>query len=677
MNNFDSQLLADNFDVIQFLNNLFPTEESVGNISNVLQKVENEIENFDSDVKESVRAYSSLSTKSQKVIEETSTSIDEIVDVINELNDKANHTQKTVVDMCGSIKSYDNAKSNLTESITCLKRLQMASFAVKDLEFMVSQGNYSECADRILALTTLLEYFKNFDSNSLLDDIKTRFDALKNKVEQMVKTDIDQKLFSPIVDSSVAPACLVIEALGDEYKNKTITLFCNKFLEPYVKEFKNTPLKQTEQRYNWLKQAMEKFKDSYSKIFPQKWRMPYHISISFCAITKSHIQNILSGKQINQGDFSLGFEQTAAFERVLAESFGSNIINEKGETEWKPESIFIGLIGGAFSSNTELYLDSVRANLKSYVIKAAQQRKIDSENKIFMASINLVQYMNNIIQKCTGFNNSMVLYQLFFVLRDPIIDYADSIFKLKPQTVRNKDLELWCTTVNTMQYFRSILSGLVKRIQSQITGDLAQGVRIDDIADRLGDNIGRLIRELCDMICNDYCSSGFQSIQSGNWMTCPDAQCQIAEQIIMGLNQSIPAVKKYMTDESFSSFRDQFIIIFINNYYSISFGRTFVGYANERLTSATDKIEKTIVGLVNVPRGSSKEKFIFEQFGKVRLGLRMMIFDPVTMPDMYIQIAKKPNTEEFKIFLAAKGVKPNDPSYKQIMQRLNELMKQK
>lgn len=678
MENFESKLLSADFDEIQFLNELFPTEDSINTLPNILSIVENEIKHFDSEMKEAVRTYSTLSSKSQKIIQETSSTIQEIDDKVDSLQSRATNTQLTVSSMCQSIKAYDNAKTHLTESITCLKRLQMTTFAVSDLEEMYKQCNYSESADRILALTTLLEYFQDFESNQELDNVRQRFEVIKREIKSKITYDLDQKLFSTIVDSSVSPAFKVIESLGDRIMQDTIDWFCSKYLEPYVQQYQKTPLQNTKDRYLWLKNSLDEYKDKYSQVIPQNWRMPYNITLNFCIETRKHLREIIEKGKPTLENFTIGFESTAMFEQALSQEFGSNIINEKGNQEWKNDDKFVGLIGSAFTKHTQLYLAGINQKLKLQVQDLHQKSSkiIDSTDKTLKSSNELVEIMNNIIKRCAGFNDNNVLYDLFFHLKNTISEYTDLIFNDRPTNLTSdKSVPLYCATINTFQFFKSIINGLSNRIRSFVNEDQKSGVRVDDIDDKLGDNLARLVRKLSGMICNEKCQSGFSSLQSGNWMTCPDNQCVFGQNICKGLEQIIPVLKKWMRDESFNYFRSQFIVYFVNKIIEKSFMHPHVGMARERLAMATDDIEKKLIEQFGAAPESIQEKFIKETVQRIRHGIRVLLVRPEDMPTMYVEITNKPSASDFKTFLGAKGL--STAQINQLMQTYSDEVKKK
>ncbi|OHT00109.1 hypothetical protein TRFO_08088 [Tritrichomonas foetus] len=674
IDHFSQQLLDDNFDPIDFLNQIFPNEASLELLPNVAEQIERKTASIDDAISENIRKSSKVGDRSREIVNTSRQLIDDVLLRISKLQTQATDTEHIVEDVCGSIKKYDDAKNNLTLSITTLKRLQMASIAVGELEMMAKQKNYGECADRILALSTLMSFFKDFEKNELLDDINSRFDTLKRQIHNQLSGEFELKLFGQTVDPSVASACRAVDAFGETYRNEIIEMFCSRFLEGYDKSFANSPLSEIDRRYNWLKQRIDYYVLDYSKIFPQEWRVPYKLTKYFCSETKIQIRTLLARSKPTIKEFQHGFEHTAKFEHVLAETFGSEVLNEQGEKVYKPANEFLGIIGGAFAKHTDLYIAGERVHMKRLVnhakdnILARKPGTIDSENKLLKSGIELVQYIKGSIDKCGGFSVGTALFDLFPVLKDTMLDYIKMVKSIMPTKLSNdesreRDLRLMCVMSNTTFYFCSIIDGLAARIRKSVSEDQKPMVRVDDTKDSLTDYNKGFLVQISRALC-DETKPILDQISSGTWQNMPESNIKFPALLANHFNRTFNFLKKWISEDNFALLRTLFVPEWINIYFMAIFkGKqpiTFVG--TEVLSKATVMIknvmcEKLTTG--NEVTMDLQKKIIENNFDLITNAFKVLASPEDAMAPIYKELFKKsPSKDQFMIIVHAKGLPP-------------------
>lgn len=665
---FEEDLIADDFEAVQLLNSVFNTDDSLQYFEDFAKAVDTKIEIIDMQSKDAVRHSAANAQRAQSVVKNTQNSIEEISKQISALSEQAQQTQDVVSAVCGSMKSYDNAKTNITETITCHKRLQMSFSAVTDLEKMVLQKNYTECARLILALSTLLEYFEKFEPNELLTDILNRYQAQKEILRNAITKEFEDKLFSAVIDSSVGSACDVVDAFGDEFRKSKIDWFCKKYLEPYQKQYSKTPLEDIDKRYKWLKEAIDRYKRDYLRILPVKWRMPYWISYKFCEMTQKHIKTLLSQKKPTLAAFTLGFEKTANMERILSESFAKNIVNEKGETEWQPNDEFIGLIGCAFSNQVDLYLQEVKTSLDRFIVKAKDGTRklssIDKETKFLKSGLELVNLINGYIQKCAGFHHSSALYQLFFPVKNSVLSFCTEVYRMKPPNMCTaENITMQCAMANTTEYFMSIISGLEQRVKVNVSDTEKSGIRVDDITDGLNDLLRKQIVELADGFCSDLLGqNGFLFLKSGQWMHLKtDDQERFPSGFVVIINQFLPCVRDGLSETILSIFISQFMKTFVDQYYEMGLAKKFVANAIENFSLGTDTIEKAIINVFQV-RKPDVAGIIRHFFEKIRIAIKVSLTpDSNALTSIYTSLAGSgANAKDLGMILNAKGLSSDE-----------------
>ena len=90
--------------------------------------------------------------------------LSELFKKIDDVRERAMKTEQAITDMTADIKQLDNAKKNLTLSMTVLKRLQMLTTAYDQLQALSRTRQYRDCAQLLQAVIQLMAHFKSYRS---------------------------------------------------------------------------------------------------------------------------------------------------------------------------------------------------------------------------------------------------------------------------------------------------------------------------------------------------------------------------------------------------------------------------------------------------------------------------------------------------------------------------------
>ena len=107
------------------INSLFPNEQSLTNLEDVILEMTDRIDSLDSEVSDLIREDNSSGMESEKILEETQKEIANLVKSISQIKSKAEESEKMVSEITRDIKQLDQAKKNLTAAITTLNHLHI------------------------------------------------------------------------------------------------------------------------------------------------------------------------------------------------------------------------------------------------------------------------------------------------------------------------------------------------------------------------------------------------------------------------------------------------------------------------------------------------------------------------------------------------------------------------
>lgn len=336
----DDPLDGTDFDPIEYINERFPNEDSLGKLDAFAENIRKQIRSLDEEMYESIRVQAVASKQTGKDVLAAKTAIHDLYLKIKDIKGKAEQSEIMVEEICRDIKQLDNAKRNLTTTITALHKLQTWVTGIDQLKLMVKTKNFDAAAHLLGAVTDLSKHFKNYgnvpkvrklrdavqDIRLLLkDEVEDRFreigtlrvsdrgqgvDDLDREAEQSRRTRNMERL---------APAARVVDAMGDEMRERIIKHFCDDQMREYEERYgPSRPgfvLGDVERRYMWYRLLARTFKLECEEALPVSWHMSHRIAFRFCEATRDHIAKLLSDDSeltelIKALKWTIGFEKT-------------------------------------------------------------------------------------------------------------------------------------------------------------------------------------------------------------------------------------------------------------------------------------------------------------------------------------------------------------------------------
>ena len=308
----DDQLDAADFDPVAYINQKFPTESSLSSLDTFILGVASQISVLDDEISRAVQSQSQAGQQASTEIAAAQCSIQELFDKISDIKAKASHSERMVQEICADIKKLDFAKTHLQSSITSLKRLQMLTTAVGQLELLAHEYQYREAANLLDAVNQLLSHFDRYTAIPLIAEIRQRVDAIKADLKKHVHRAFREigQLVDSIADAnmmveelpggmkSLSDACLVVDALGPAARRELLEEFVQLQLVPYERLFgqdkAHFSLDQVERRWAWFKRLLKTVDQKFALICPAHWRLSLRLCLEFTERTKIHLVVLLT-----------------------------------------------------------------------------------------------------------------------------------------------------------------------------------------------------------------------------------------------------------------------------------------------------------------------------------------------------------------------------------------------
>ncbi|KAJ5278742.1 hypothetical protein N7478_004114 [Penicillium angulare] len=500
---------AVDYDPIDHLNAIFShpsTLSSVSQISDGLQTYEDEL---DDDIAALVEDQVTSNAESVERIQTAKADLSELFKKIDDVRERARNTEQAITDMTADIKQLDNAKQNLTLSMTALKRLQMLTTAYDQLQALSRTRQYRDCAQLLQAVIQLMAHFKSYRSIDQIAILSRNVADIQRDLLEQVCEDFEIAFSKGEVSQKrgvLSEACLVVDALGEHARSRLVTWYCNTQLREYRQVFRNNEeagsLDNISRRYSWFRRILKIYDEENAAIFPASWRVNEILANVFCEGTRDDYKGILSrsvrsGQSIDVNLLLSCLEETLEFEHSLERRFAppSRPSTDTFTSTENQNPTFGQSISEAFEPYLSVWVEAQDKQLAALLPKYRQQplRPLDDEfnsHTVISSSTELFTFYRHSLQQCAKLSTGGSLAELAKVFAKYLDQYAQQVLldyiSEKPSgqvPAKIPSIEDLVSVLNTADYCYTTCNQLEEKIKGRLDESVKQSVDLQSQAD--------------------------------------------------------------------------------------------------------------------------------------------------------------------------------------------------
>uniref|UniRef100_A0A8C3L2V8 Vacuolar protein sorting-associated protein 53 homolog n=1 Tax=Chrysolophus pictus TaxID=9089 RepID=A0A8C3L2V8_CHRPC len=664
------------FNAVEYINTLFPTEQSLANIDEVVNKIRLKIRKLDDSIRTVVRGQTNVGQDGRQV--------------------HAPHLRQ----------------SQWFSSCDAALRIALAS---RNLA-MTRRRQYGEVANLLQGVVNVLEHFNKYMGIPQIRQLSERVKAAQNELGQQILADFEEAFPSQGTKRPGGPsnvlrdACLVANVLDPRIKQEIIKKFIKQHLSEYLVLFQENQdvawLDKIDRRYAWIKRQLVDYEEKYGRMFPQEWCMTERIAVEFCHVTRTELAKIMRtrAKEIEVKLLLFAIQRTTNFEGLLAKRFSGctladgtvkkpeapppstnpfledetgtetdEIVIEKSDTDKPkkpkvPDNPFHGIVSKCFEPHLYVYIESQDKNLSELIDRFVADFKaqgppkpnVDEGGAVLPSCADLFVYYKKCMVQCSQLSTGEPMIALTTIFQKYLREYAWKILSGNLPKCFVKIINKYKLVFFLPQPKKPVL-----------TLNTILKLLLDSFSSVISNSIQLLVQDL-DAAC-DPALTAMSKMQWQNVEHVGD-QSPYVTSVILHIKQNVPIIRdnlastrKYFTQFCIK-FANSFIPKFINHLFKCK-PISMVGA--EQLLLDTHSLKMVLLDLPSIgsqvvrKAPASYTRIVVKGMTRAEMILKVVMAPhepPVVFVDNYIKLLADCSTDTFQKILDMKGLKRSEQS---------------
>ncbi|KAI9699188.1 MAG: Vacuolar protein sorting-associated protein 53 [Bogoriella megaspora] len=536
-----STLNSVDYNPLDHLNAIFShpsTLSSISQTSSALQSYQNDL---DDDIAQQLESQAASDVESVRRIQLAKADLADLFKRVESVRERALQTEQAITEMTAEIKRLDGTKRNLTLSMTALKRLQMLTTAYEQLRGLIKTRQYEECAQLVQAVIQLMAHFKSYRSIDQIATLSRNVSELQRELLEQICEDFEVAFAKGEVTqrrSMLAQACHVMDALGDEARNRLTNWYCNTQLREYRQVFRGNEeagsLDNISRRYSWFNRMLRTYDTEHSSIFPAHWRVNERLADTFCEGTREDYKGILArsmrkadGQPPDVNLLLSCLQETLDFEHSLEKRFAldsRSSVDTMGSFRDEKTHTFGQAISEAFEPYLSVWVESQDRHLSSLIPKYRTQplRNPDEEfsnQLVIPSSTELFHSYRITFAQCAKLSTGNRLLELTKTFAKYLDQYGQQVlfyFLIEKPGSQGPSIEDTVLIMNTADYCYTTVNQLEERIKSRIDPEYKETVDLQPQADAFMGIASACVRTLVRKV-ELSCEQSWREMRATPW----------------------------------------------------------------------------------------------------------------------------------------------------------------
>ncbi|AMD22754.1 HHL016Wp [Eremothecium sinecaudum] len=404
--------------------------------------------------------------------------LEELIDYIGKTKIMSKETESTISHLTKGISYLDNAKRNLTHSMSWFQNLKSLTDAYASCEEYFRQYMFKEMYASYSLMTSLSSVFEEYKSvdeiNILLNKVHTLEHEILNRIKILYRKLFENRGNVGIDESTFEEGICKLLEITASTKFEIIDWCLDKVLEELQEIFsvddEAGSLENISRRYLFFKKVLNNFQTNYSSYFPSDWAMPSRLTSMFLILTKHDLEILLHREMAKSSSLELfmnALQSTIEFEKYINVKF-PNMLNKGSEEK----------LSTCFEPYLSLWISHNDKIMNSKILTYLSEPKLpdSTESHVIPSSADLFRtyraILSQTLELIEGNGRNTVLVDLAGFFSRWLVEYSNKILQplLLPENARIEDrdevVQYTILMINTADYCSTTVGQLEEKLQA-------------------------------------------------------------------------------------------------------------------------------------------------------------------------------------------------------------------
>ncbi|VDK73148.1 unnamed protein product [Litomosoides sigmodontis] len=418
-------------DVVDQINALFPTEQSLSQLDSVMHSIEDEMVDLDCQLAKLVETHGKTGIEGDQALREAYAAMKDLEERVRTVCLKTQSSESVVQEMTRDIKQLDVAKRNLISSLKALHHLQILLTGVHSLGSWIDQHRYGDIASQLPAILNVLQLFGPYMEVEHIKNVAEQLERLKQRLAIQLVADLKHSFQTRALNSSVTDMCRVASSLDSAIRED----FCKWFIEHQLSEYivlygeseSIAWIDKIDLRYRWFVQKLTEFeRTGLMKVFPADWDMGRRLTLGYCNLTREMLERMMSRRwlELDYKILAHAINHTIMFENLLYKRFPPKEGYDFEKIIWRAFDKYMDVFVAAQKKNLDSFLEECVVRIRSGAERPT--RETSSHAYPLPSSADMFLLLKKIIAESTKLssNPNSLLRSLLEVIRNCLRGYA-------------------------------------------------------------------------------------------------------------------------------------------------------------------------------------------------------------------------------------------------------------
>lgn len=487
------------FSTVTYINELFPTEQSLSNIETVYARCTYRLAQAEEEVRVLLQSAAISRVSGKQALAAATSSTKTLSAQLAHVDSRAERSAGAVKQITAEMKQLDAAKVNLTSAMTALTHCHLLCGAAADLASRAAARNYGDLLLPLQAATQVLQHFENYKDVKQISELRDEVTRIRNTLAEQIITDFKDtytgKGSLPL--SALSDVCAFADTLEPRVKKELMKWIVDLELQEYKVVYGRSEeagsLEQLEGRFSWLKKRLVELCAGRAAALAPSWNVARPLTESFCVITRNDLHMLLTSRPDLDVKLLLTcMQNTQRFEVLLHKRFyeeDSQLEGGELNEDGTKKSLWLSCISGVFEPHLCIYIRSLEHSLTLMMQQFAANADDDGDTislvgGVYSSCADLFVFYKKCLMQCSQLSDG-----------DPMIELSN----------------LFCTFLR--EYAMNVLQNKLPRVSNSVLSNIQQLLR-DDVSTTPKFSRAEILRISRVLSTAEYCAETIPALQT-------------------------------------------------------------------------------------------------------------------------------------------------------------------